>query len=679
MKRYRIALDIGGTFVDAIQFDRDTGGIELAKASTTPQQPSKGVLEALVKLGTDLHEADIFVHGTTLGINAILERKGAITGIITNDRFRDIFEIGRADVPPDHMYDFMYERPPALVKRRHRVGVPARVNAKGEVVTALDEHAVATAASELVDKGVQSIAICFLHSYKNPEQEQRAAQIVRSTFPGVTVSISSEITREYREYERTATVVLDAYIHPIFDAYVGQLETSLHSQGFAGEFLIMRSSGGAMTARAAKVTPIFTVISGPAGGIIGATHIAKTLGRNRLLSLDYGGTSLDASVIEDGLPLVMHEATLEHFPVLIPIFDIRCIGAGGGSIAWVQEGLLQVGPQSAGAVPGPIAYGKGGTEPTTTDAALVLGYLDPENFLKGAVKLDAKASRSGIEARIASVLGTDVVRASAGVFDVLIARTVGAIREITVERGKDPREFSLLAFGGAGPMIAPLLAREMEIPEMIVPNVPAAFSAWGMLMSDLVSDFSQTNIHLLTDADIPVLETGFRCLEEQAREALRQQGVTDAAQVLHRTLECRYFGQEHTLEVPLNGTSSAEDIRKCFDDLHDKRYGHTTEDPVQVVTLRVRANSCIEKPELRRIPRATKPVSTACLQTRQAYCFARRKLTDFGIYSRSLLAPGHEIDGPAIIDEGTSTTVIHSDQRLRVDDYGHLIIWKRDK
>jgi N-methylhydantoinase A len=674
MKRFRVAVDIGGTFVDAISFDRESGAVRLEKASTTPSQPSLCVMEALTKLQIDLGDCDVFVHGTTLGINAILERKGAVTGIITNDGFRDIFEIGRADVPPSHMYDFGYQRPPALVQRRHRVGTLCRIDAKGSVVTELDRPALQSAAKQLVDAGVQAIAICFLHSYKNPKHETEAATFVRDNFPGVTVSASCEITKEYREYERTSTTVLDASIRPIFYRYIDQLESSLLERRFGGSFLVMRSSGGAMTASLAKESPIFTVLSGPAGGIIGATTIAHLLGKKRLLSLDYGGTSLDACVIEDGEPLVIHEATLEHFPVLIPIFDIRCIGAGGGSIAWVQEGLLQVGPKSAGAVPGPIAYGKGGTEPTTTDAALILGFLDPDTFLKGALRLDVEASRAGMETRVAKKLGNGIIEASAGVFDVLVARTVGAIREITVERGKDPREFSILAFGGAGPMIAPLLAREMGISEMIVPQAPAAFSAWGMLMSDLVTDFSQTDIRLLTSDNFDALEEVFIDLNAKGQESLTMQSVPAGSQELHRSLECRYLGQEHTLEIPLEPGDAMDDVRHRFDDLHQTRYGHSTSDAVQIVTLRVRAVGRMQKPAPPKLPPASSPVSSAQSGVRQAFCFGRRRMLEFNVYRRSRVAPGHEISGPAIIDEGTSTTVIHSDQRIAVDEYGNLII-----
>jgi N-methylhydantoinase A len=673
VKRYRIAIDIGGTFVDALQFDRRTHTIRVEKAPTTPSDPSRGVIDAIEKLDTDLNQAEIFVHGTTLGLNAILERKGAATGIITNRGFRDIFEIGRGDVPPAHMYDFRYEKPPALVKRRHRLGVPARVDVKGDVVEELDEAALVDAGRTLVDQhGIRSIAVCFLHSYKNANHEVRAAQILRETFPGVAVSISSDVTREYREYERTSTTVLDAYIRPIFEAYVDRLEQDLSERGFGGNFLIMRSSGGAMTARMAKISPIFTVLSGPAGGVVGASYLARALDKKQLVSVDFGGTSLDACVIEGGSPTVMHTASLGHYPVLMPIFDIRCIGAGGGSIGWLEEGLLKVGPRSAGAVPGPIAYGKGGTEPTTTDAALALGYLDPARFLGGEMPLDYEAARCGIERALAAPLGIGAVAASAGMFDVMMARTVGAIREITVERGHDPREFSLLAFGGAGPLFAPLLAREMGIPETIVPASPAAFSAWGMLMSDLAADYSRTQVALLDETDLSELDRGFVELEERAAGSLRQQGIDDTSLRLERTIELRYLGQEHALEVPLERGTPAAEIRRRFEALHEARYGHTTSDPVQTVTLRVYGIGLVEKPELRPLQRETGAGARA--GSRDAFCFARRQTVKFDLYRRERLQPGDRLDGPAIVDEGISTTVVHSDQSLSVDPYGHLVI-----
>ena len=505
----RIAVDIGGTFVDAIEFDARTGHVRLHKASTTPDQPTHGVLTAIQGLHTPFPAIATFIHGTTLGLNAILQRRGARTGIMTNEGFRDIFEVGRGDVPGDQMYNFQYQRPPSIVPRRLALGVRGRIDARGAVIEDLDEAGVLAAGRLLVEQGgVQAIAITFLHSYLNPEHERRAAAILRAAFPTVALSISSDLAREYREYERTSTTVLEAYIRPIFETYIGELERDLRAAGFAGSFLITRSGGGAMTSAVARRAPLLTVLSGPAGGIIGAAALSSLIERPNLISFDVGGTSVDACVLQDGKPTEVYEARIENFPLLIPIYDIRTIGAGGGSIARVEGGLLRVGPQSAGADPGPLCYRKGGTAPTVTDAAIVLGYLSAREFLEGQISIDEEVARQGVQALIATPLGVDPVTAAAGIFEVMVARTVGAIREITVERGLDPREFSLLAFGGAGPMIAPLLMREMGLKEVIIPHAPAGFSAWGMLMSDLEFDFSRTVLTRLSVASITRLADG---------------------------------------------------------------------------------------------------------------------------------------------------------------------------
>ena len=356
---YQLSVDIGGTFVDAMELDQRTHQVRFRKASTTPDEPWRGVLDAVDALGTDLTQVGLFIHGTTLGLNAVLERRGGATGILTNEGMRDIFLIGRGNIPSSHMYDFTYDRPPPLVERRHTIGVRGRLDHRGREIEPLDENGVKAAAAHLVEQGVRSIAVCFLHSYRDPTHEQRAAAIIREQHPDVTVSTSTSIVREYREYERTATTVLDAYIRPIFERYVTDLERELAARGFAGRFLIMRSGGGSMTADAARRSPTNTVLSGPAGGIIGGCHLAAALGRDDVVTVDIGGTSLDACVIEGGAAASAFEAELEHYPLLIPIYDIRTIGAGGGSIAWLDGGLLKVGPRSAGAVPGPVCYGRG--------------------------------------------------------------------------------------------------------------------------------------------------------------------------------------------------------------------------------------------------------------------------------------------------------------------------------
>jgi N-methylhydantoinase A len=672
--RTRLAVDIGGTFVDAIAYDEGTGELRLHKAPTTPDAPARGVLDAVGGLAGRLDDVEAFVHGTTLGLNAILQRRGADVGIITNAGFRDLLEIARANVPGQHMYDFAYAPPPPLVPRRHRTGVPGRIDAQGAEVEPLDEDAVREAGRILVEEhGLRSLAVCFLHSYAEPAHERRAAQILRDAHPEVSISVSTDISREYREYERTSTATLDAYIRPVLSDYIGALEGRLGDAGLTRPLHIMRSGGGAMTAELARRAPLMTVLSGPAGGVVGASFLARELGRDKLISFDVGGTSVDCCVIEDGSPGEVHEAAIDGFPLLIPIFDIRTVGAGGGSIAWMDHGLLKVGPQSAGAVPGPVAYGAGGTEPTVTDAALVLGYLDPAAFLGGDMSIDADAARAAVADRLARPLGVGVTEAAASVLRVLLARTVGALREITVERALDPREFALLAFGGAGPLLGPMLAREMGITETVVPQVPAAFSAFGMLMSDLEYEFATTVLKPLSDATLAELEPAFADLENQGEEVLSLQGVKPEDRTLVRRLDVRYHGQEHTLAIDLRPGDDAAAILDRFHELHRARYGHAMPDGGQILTLRVRAVGVLPKPGLRRLSGSGSGTPDPA-GSRPAFDVATGETVPFPVYERQALAPGHAVPGPAIVEEGTSTTVIFSDQRLTVDVHGHLLV-----
>jgi N-methylhydantoinase A len=667
----RLAVDIGGTFVDAMELDTRTGKVRFRKASTTPDHPAQGVLNAIAALGTDLSAVELFIHGTTLGLNAVLERRGGNTGIITNEGFRDVFLIGRGNVPADHMYDFRYQRPPSLVQRRFTAGVTGRLDYRGTVVDELDPDSVRAAARELIEvQGVTSIAICFLHSFLDPTHERAAARIIRESYPAVSLSLSTDIVREYREYERTSTTVLEAYIRPIFERYVDELEKGLADRGFAGRFLIMRSGGGSMTGAVARTSPTHTVLSGPAGGIVGAAYLAGELGRDNLLTFDIGGTSLDACVIERGAPVAAYEAQLEHFPLLIPTYDIRTIGAGGGSIAWLDRGLLKVGPQSAGAAPGPVCYGRGGTQPTVTDAAVVLGFVDPERFLAGTMGLATDAARQAISEQLAEPLGLSVPDAAAGIFDVLLARTVGAVRQITVERGHDPRVFSLLAFGGAGPLLAPLLAREMGIGEVLVPFAPSGFSAWGMLSADIVNDFSRTVMTTL-DADLAALEPLFSETEAEALASLTAQGVPAGDGVLERQFELRYLGQEHSLMVTVGSTLDADAVRTAFDEVHHARYGHTMSNPLQILNLRVRGIGRTSRPALPTIEAG----GTAAPRThRDAFDFGTRQIVPFAVYDRADLRAGQTFPGPALVDEGTSTTVVPSGQRVTVDEHGYLLV-----
>lgn len=667
----QLAVDIGGTFVDAIAFDKDSGEMQLKKAATTEENPTQGVLAAIEKLDLDLETVETFVHGTTLGINAFLEREGATTGIITNDGFSDVFEIGRYDRPMEDMYTVPYEKPEPLVQRRHRYGVPGRLDVNGNEVEPLDEKAVRETAAALRDQ-VSSIAVCFLHAYQNDAHEQRAAEIIAETAPKLSVSTSQDITGEYREFERTSTTVLDAYIKPIFESYVDQLADGLKERGFAGNFFITRSGGGALAAESAKTAPVHTILSGPAGGIIGSAQVGETIDKRDLIALDMGGTSLDACVIEGGTPSVEYEASLGDLRMMIPVYDIRTIGAGGGSIAWLDGEILRVGPKSAGADPGPICYGGGGEDPTLTDAAVALGYIDPQWFLGGEMDLLKETTLNEIENSIADPLDSTVTDVSRGIFEVTLANTVGTIREITVEKGRDPRSFSMVGYGGAGPMFVPLLARELGAKEVIIPQAPSVFSAYGMQMTNVVYDFSRTELTPLREIDLSDLESWFDELEENAHTTLAEEGFESTNRRTERSVEMRYVGQEHTVKVPADGLENISGLGKRFAEQHQRRYGHTMDDTAEAVHLRVRGIGETEKPEISHLGEASSEHSR--IDTQEAYCFASDELVDFDVYSRERLDAGEVLQGPAIVREPTTTIVFHSDQEATVDDYGHLLI-----
>ena len=671
---HRLAVDIGGTFVDAIVFNPDTGALRLEKDFATPDDASRGVLNAIERLEVGLADVETFVHGTTLGLNTVLERKGAPTGIIANEGFEDIFEMGRYDRPREKMYSLLYDEPPVLIKKRYRIGVPCRLDAQGNELVSLDEAAVRAAAKYLVEEMDRtSIAVCYLHAYRNPVHENRTKEIVEEMYPDVRVSVSSEIVREYREYERTSTTVVNAYVKPIFGTYIDGLEESLAGAGFDGSFYITRSGGGALAARDAADVPVHTMFSGPAGGLIGAVALAELTGRPDLIAVDMGGTSTDACVVHGGMPALKYEATLERLPLMIPTYDISTIGAGGGSIARAEDGLLRVGPQSAGASPGPVCYGRGGTEPTFTDAALTMGYLDPAQFLGGEMTLAAKEAEAAVRDNVADPLGLDVMSACRGIFEVLLAKTVSAVREITVQAGLDPREFAMLAFGGAGPMFVPLVGRELGVKEVIVPQAPSVFSAWGMLMTDIVQEYSQTILTLLDDLDMESLADATRQLEDQAQTGLADGGFAADVRFIERSAEMRYFGQEHNLEVSIDGVASLDELRVRFDEAHSRRYGHQMGDPVQLVNIRVRGIGRETKPELPEIAKREGAGPTAN-SSRNAYCFATGGRTEFSVYRRDELCAGDVVAGPAVVEEATTTIIFFSDQSAVIDEFGQIVI-----
>lgn len=557
--------------------------------------------------------------------------------------------------------------------------VTERLNFQGTVLTPFNYADAVTVARQLREQGVAAVAVCFLHSYANPDHELAMEEVLRQECPEVLVTLSHRLSREYREYERTSTAVIDASIKPIMRGYLEQLDGELRAGGFAGHVLLTRSGGGAMTVASAKEQPVHLVLSGPAGGVIGASFLSALIGAQNLITLDMGGTSLDASLVVAGQPTVNTEAAFEGLPIALPILDINTIGAGGGSIAWIDDGgHLQVGPQSAGAVPGPVCYGKGGHQPTFTDAALTAGYLDPGNFLGGEIALDPSLAQEAIQQQLAKKLSMSFYQVAVGILRISEAKITGAIRELSIERGFHPRDFALLAFGGGGGCVAARVARELGIPKAIVPPGPAHFSALGMLMVDVMHDFAQTSVMDLEQADVTVLNDTYTSLAQQGHEALVRNGFLAKDRVFVRSAELRYQGQEHTVNLPIAGHDLAVgDLKRIADDFHEahrKQYGHCMDDPVEIVTLRLRAIGLLPRPILPKVASGTGNAERARKGNRSVYQPILDQHRDYGVYERNLLRGSDRIDGPAIIEEPTSTTVIHAGDVLTVGEYGELVI-----
>lgn len=675
------AVDVGGTFTDIVLFDAATGEVGLAKTPTTPRAPAEGVLRAIEKAGVSLAQASTFFHGTTLGINLVLERKGARTGLITTRGFRDELEIARLNWP---MYRLHWERPPPLVPRPLRREVRERIGADGRIYEPLDESEVREALAALVAAGVESIAVCFLHAYAHPEHERRVGEIIEREHPDLDYALSHLVTREYREFERTATTVVDAMIKPKVSRYVESLESSLRARRFAGNLLITRCDGGVMSAAETKDRSVRTLISGPASGIMGAVALGRWLEAPNILAVDMGGTSFDAALIVDHEPMLRSVAHVEGVPLLMPVIELATIGAGGGSIAWLDAGgALEVGPRSAGAEPGPICYGKGGTEPTFTDAALVSGLLDPERFLGGEIVLDVAAARRGIEEKIAGPLGLSVDEAASGIVALTEAKMAGMLEEITIGKGHDPRDFTLLAYGGGGPLAASALAARLEIPRVVVPCSPATFSAWGMLTLDVVHDFSRTSVAKLEHLQPAHLSETFAELEARAAAALERDGIPPEKRQLLRSIDMRYENQEHTLGVPV-GSGSPEALgsarlREQFDERHRAAYGYAVSDPVDVVTYRLRAVGSLDKPRPAALRDAAASAAEAFKGRRSALHRESGGSFEWAVYDRELLGPGTAIRGPAIVEEPTATTLVAPGQTVTVDRLGNLVLTRAER
>ena len=667
----RIAVDVGGTFTDVVKLVPGSRELRFEKVATTTHDPRVGVLSAFDAAEASLGDVSMFNHGTTLGLNSLLTRTGARVAVISTRGFRDVYLLGRTDRRV--MYDIRFRKPAPLVRRRDTFEVTERILFDGREAVPFDEDDARRVARQIAEGGYQAVAVAFLHSYVNPDHELRMAAILRQVAPAVEVTVSHELSREYREYERTSTAVLDAYIKPIVRTYIQRLESDLADRGFTGAFLMTRSGGGAMTASTAAEQPVNLILSGPAGGVIGAAALSRELQRPNIITIDMGGTSLDASLVVAHQPVSYQGAEFEGLPINSPSLYIHTIGAGGGSIVYADEaGAVQVGPQSAGATPGPASYGRGGSQPTFTDACLMVGYLGSDLPLGGTLTLDRDAAETAM-LRVAESVGLTGSQLAQGVLQITTTKIVGAVRAITVEHGHDPAHFVLMAFGGGGGLVAVDVARDLGITTVVIPPGQGAFSALGMLMADVQHDYSRTQVDALTDVDGAYFGAHFESMELTAHTVLLAEGFGPARRLLQRFVDVRYIGQEHTVTVPFDQIEGDQikGIAAAFTRLHHQLYGHTMADPLELTTLRLRAVGLVDKP----------PWPTARVRTHGApESTANRQVQNpdgdrtYPVYLREQLLAGDAVIGPAVVAEHTATTVLHHGDRLTVGRLGELTI-----
>lgn len=690
--RLRVASDVGGTFTDSIAYDEGTGTITVSKVSTTPKNRARGTVEglrrAIALAGADGRDVGYVGHGTTTTTNAVIQRKGALTAFVTNRGFRDLLLIGRQNRPT--LFDLSVVRPAQLVPQELCLTVAGRLGPGGVEIEPLDEEGVRAVAAELAARKVEAVAILFLHSYANPAHERRAQAILEALLPGVPVCISTEVNAEFREYERASTTVLNAYLRPVMHDYLASLGTLLADAedglGLAGDrpVMVMDAAGGLMSVESARLKPVHTVLSGPAGGVVASAHVAGLAGIDDIITMDIGGTSTDISLIRKGRPEITRTNTLETVPIRLPVIDINAIGAGGGSIAWIDEGgALRVGPMSAEAVPGPVCYGRGGTRPTVTDANLVLGRFDGESRLGGDLGLDVEAARAAIMRTIAEPLGLDLVAAAAGILRVAHANIVRGIRVVSVERGYDPRDFTLVPFGGAGPMHGSPVARELRMPRVMVPPTPGILCALGQLISDLHHTFAETRIARWRPDGVSDALPAIRAQVDRAVRHLEADGVPAHRRRIEVKIDIRYVGQSYDLPIPVDIETADfwAGLPDRFHAAHRARFGHADPSaPIEIVGFVVTGIGRIDKPVLPTLAAGTgSPAAEAVKGTRAVHFepfdpTAPVTLHEAVVYRRDGLKAGDVIRGPAVIEEISATTVVYPGDTLTVHPSGSLIV-----
>jgi len=675
----RIGVDVGGSFTDFVLIDTDKAEFRFFKVSSTPHDPSvaiaEGVKEMLRLFDADPSKVGFFGHGTTVATNMIIERRGVATGLLTTRGFRDVLDIGRQTRPA--LFDYGVAKPPALVDRYRRLDVDERVTAKGEVLHVIDLEQTAQAVQKLRESGVESVAISFLHSYRNAEHERKAREVVQKLMPDVYVSISSDVLPEFREYERTSTTVLNAYVGPPMKNYLARLEGRVKEVGIPVEPLTVHSNGGLLSLKSVEELPVLTCLSGPAAGVVGAAAVGSAAGFGNLITFDVGGTSTDVSLIEDGRPKFTPNRLVAGYPAKVPMVDIHVIGAGGGSIASVDDaGGLKVGPRSAGAAPGPVAYGKGGTEPTLTDANIYLGRLNPVALLEGRMPVDRQSAHDAIKAKIADPLGISVDEAAYGMLQIATANMSRSIRAISTEHGHDLAEFALMAFGGAGPLHASEVARECGIPRVLVPIEPGTMCARGALVSNVSRDFVHTQLAVANNTSWESVCGAASSLLEQGREWLKGEKIDERNRRYLLSLDARYVGQNHDIPVELErvNENGLQDFVRRFHQAHQNQYGYSIDDvDVEIVNCRMKAVGVVPNAALMS-PAKSGSFADALLDTRSVYFGPVDGWLETKVYRRSKLPVGEYVGGPVIIEEMSSTTVVHPRQKAQLDKFGNILV-----
>ena len=680
----RIGVDVGGTFTDFLVVD-EAGNAEIHKTSTTPDDPSIGFFRGLQKaagrrgwqLDDFLQQVETIVHGTTITTNATLTGDGANTGFITTKGFRDVLNMRRG--LKERQFE-KYSPPPALVERSHIRAVEERINVTGDILTPLNEADVRSAAQYFREEGIEAVAVSFLWSFRNPVHELRVKEILEQELPGIYVSLSTEILPQIRLYERNSTTALNAYVGPVLTRYISRLLSQLETRTFTGNLLIMQSNGGVMSPQVAQRFASNTLLSGPAGAPMAGVFYGNTHGFKNVITIDMGGTSFDVALVKDAEPGVTTEGMIGEHRIASPILDIHTIGAGGGSIAWIDRGgLLAVGPKSAGAAPGPACYGRGGTLPTVTDAQYVLGYLDPAYFEEGELQFDAGAARTAIDEHIAQPLSMDPVAAADGIYQLVNNNMAAALGVVSVERGYDPREFVLVVAGGAGPIHAAAIARELDIPLILIPRESSVFCAAGMLISDLKHDYVRTCAMDIDRVDTGQVNALFAEMTENARQTLESEAVSDERIEVKYSADLRYIGQFNEVEVPLPkggelADRSVRDLCAAFHSKHDSLYGYSMPDAdVELINLRITARGKTEKPAQEKHERSGADPNHALLGSRDAWF--DDGFADTPVYDGLKLVNGNRVTGPAIVVQPTTTIIVPPDFALLCDEYNNYLMY----